>query len=116
MTETDINKILQGDPRSCARGAPLGAPNFVSEGVDETRPLRCQRLRLVDGDYGADGTYWGGGEDSPYMYCAFNDGRDGDPYAPAMGVRLYVRAWTYEQAKENFRKTYPGIQFLRGGR
>jgi hypothetical protein len=115
---TSINKILRQPKyrRNCARGAPLGAVNFVSEGVDEDRPLRCQRVYLVDGDYGPDGTYWGASEKAGHIYCAFNDGQDGDPYAPAMGVRLYTRAWTYGQAKAEFTRKYPTIKFLRGGR
>lgn len=116
MIETDINKILRANPRSCARGAPLGASDFTPVDTDWSRPLRCQRVHFVDGDYAPDGTYWGQSNKVGHVYCAFNDGRDGDPFAPAQGVRLYTRAFTYAQAKKVFAEKYPEINFLRGGR
>jgi len=116
MAETNINKILRANPRSCARGAPLGAANNVGVLADMSRPLRCQRVYLVDGDYGPDGTYWGASDKAGHIYCAFNDGRDGDPYAAAMGVRMYVRAFTCAQARQLFMDACPGVVFLRGGR
>lgn len=114
--ETDINKILRANPRNSSRGAPMGDTDRFPENHDWARPLRCQCVNFVDGDYAPDGTYWGKSPKAGYVYCAFNDGRDGDEYAPAMGVRLYTRAFTYEQAKARFKKKYPEIKFLRGGR
>lgn len=112
----DINKILRADWRSSSRGAPMGDTDMTPDNDDWSRPLRCQRVNFVDGDYAPDGTYWGRSDSAGPIYCAFNDGRDGDEYEPAMGVRLYTRAFTYEQAKATFKKTYPEIKFLRGGR
>lgn len=105
MSNPDINKILAKHPRSCARGAPLGDINFR----DSDAPLYLQQLRLVDGDYGADGTYWGGGGDP--IYCAFN-GED-DTYAAAMGTRIYVRARNREGAKRAVLEMYPDVKFRR---
>jgi hypothetical protein len=122
MPEVNINKILREDGRNCSRGAPMGDVDHVeylcANGVDTKGmpPLRCQRVYLIDGDYGPDGTYWGASTRSGYVYCAFNDGRDGDSYAPAMGVRIYVRAFTYEQAKREVQAKYPQAVFVRGGR
>jgi hypothetical protein len=50
-------------------------------------PLYVQKLRLIDGDYAADGTYWGG--TSEPIWCAFSV--DGDN-------RAYVRAANREDA------------------
>lgn len=113
MTDVNINKILRTKVRNLARGAPMGDIDCVEGSL---KNLRCQRVYLVDGDYGPDGTYWGASSKAGYVYCAFNDGRDNDPYQPAMGVRVYVRAHTYEQAKREVVKRYPGATFARGGR
>lgn len=113
MAEVNINKILRTKIRNSARGAPMGALDNVEGPLTN---LRCQRVYLIDGDYGPDGTYWGASAKAGHVYCAFNDGQDGDQYAPAMGVRIYVRAHTYEQAKREVAKRYPGATFARGGR
>ncbi len=102
----DINQILSRNPRSCTFGAPMG-----DRDTDQSdSPLHVQRVRLVDGDYGPDGTYWGGGGE--HIYCAFN-GED-DKYAPAMGTRIYVRAYTRAGAIEAIRESYPDATFKRG--
>lgn len=113
MAEVNINKILRTKERSCARGAPLGDRDNVEGPLTN---LRCQRVSLVDGDYGPDGTYWGASAKAGDVYCAFNDGQGDDQHAPAMGVRIYVRAHTYEQAKRKVAERYPGTTFARGGR
>lgn len=115
MTDVNINKILRANPRSGNYGAPIGAVDMAPRDVYNPQ-LRCQRVYLVDGDYGPDGTYWGASSKAGHVYCAFNDGRDNDPYQPAMGVRVYVRAHTYEQAKREVLKKYPNARFVRGGR
>jgi hypothetical protein len=79
----NINQILRNNPRSSKYGAPMGARN--TDQADT--PLLLQRVSLVDGAYGPDGTYWGHPDD---LWCAFN-AEDGD-YAAAMGTRIYVRA------------------------
>jgi len=78
---------------------------------DAKSRLYLQRIRFVDGDYGADGTYWGGG-DSPSLWCAFN-GPDDDTFSAAMGTRVYVRANTREEAKQLLLETYPDMEFIR---
>ena len=65
----DINKLLKERPRPCRYGAPMGARSYdeAPKGV-----LRyCQRVRFVDGDYGPDGTYWGGGRENLSLYAVF---------------------------------------------
>lgn len=107
----DINKILRGNLRSCKYGAPLGDNSRIQGPL---KNLRVQRVKFEDGDYGPDGTYWGGGGDP--LYCAFNDGLDGDDFAAGHGVRIYIRAESAAEARELLRDTYPGITFARGGR
>jgi len=111
--KVDINQILRADPRNYSRGAPMGDIDIFA---DTLRPLRCQRVHLVDVDYGPDGTYWGASAKAGHIYCAFNDGLDSDPHSAARGTRLYVRAHSAAQARELFKKTYPHIKFVRGGR
>lgn len=113
MADVNINKILRTKVRNCARGAPMGD---TDETAGPLKNLRCQRVYMVDYDYGPDGTYWGASAKAGHIYCAFNDGRDEDEYAPACGVRIYVRAFTYEQAKREVAKKYPEATFARGGR
>jgi hypothetical protein len=113
MTDCNINKILRTKIRNLSRGAPMGDTDCVEGPLTN---LRCQRVYLVDGDYGPDGTYWGASTKHGHIYCAFNDGGDGDDWAPACGVRIYVRAFTYEQAKRVVAERYPGATFARGGR
>lgn len=93
MSTPDINRILRADPRPCKYGAPMGSSGWDDREDDEA-PVYLQRLRLVDGDYGADGTYWGCG--AP-LWCAFN----------AEGtLRRYVRAATRPKAIEAMRDEY----------
>lgn len=113
MADLNINQILRADPRSCARGAPMGDSDNITGPLTN---LRCQRVYLVDGDYGPDGTYWGYSKKDGHVYCAFNDGTGDDKFAPAMGVRIYVRAHTYEQAKREIKEIYTDATFARGGR
>lgn len=102
----DINRILKNDPRPCRYGAPMGDSDLVDGPLDR---LMLQRVRFVDGDYGPDGTYWGGGRGTEPLWCAFNGGDD-----PGMRVRLYVRAKDRRRAIELLQADYPGIAFLRG--
>jgi hypothetical protein len=103
-TRVDINAILRADPRPCRYGAPMGDRNHQSQQPG----VRCylQRVRFVDGDYGADGTYWGGGPGNNNLWCAFD--------APhAEHVRIYVRADNREAAKAAVLEDYPHVVFRR---
>lgn len=101
----NINKILRGENRSSASGSPMGAPNDVDT-QDDTR-VYLQRVRFVDGDYGADGTYWGGGRENPPLYCAFTFNGTGTP------TRVYARGWDRTEAGRAIVKEYglkiPGV-------
>jgi hypothetical protein len=97
----NINKLLLARPRSSRYGSPMGAPNVLSDSFED-EPLHLQRLNFVDGDYGPDGTYWGGGQP---IYVAFT---------PTLSTLIYVRAWTRENARLELLSEYPGITFIRG--
>lgn len=66
----DVNLWLRQNPRPGTYGAPLGRSNCD----DASHGLRryCQRIRFVDGDYSADGTYWGGGRNVLPLYAVFS--------------------------------------------
>lgn len=64
-----INSRLRLRPRSSQYGAPMGARNY-DDSPHGTKKY-CQRVRFVDGDYGPDGTYWGGGRGVLPLYAVF---------------------------------------------
>lgn len=81
----------------------MGDRNITS-GFDDKLLLR--RVRLVDGDYGADGTYWGGGSTADSrLWCAYNGLSDPD-FEPGMGTRIYVRARDRKAAMAAILKDY----------
>lgn len=106
MTE-NINQILAKNSVSCSRGAPMGARNFHNSQT----PLNLQRVRMVDGDYSPDGTYWGSSRGSA-IYCAFN-GRDCPEFAPAHGSRIFVRAVNRADAMRKIAEQFE-VTFKRG--
>lgn len=91
----DINSILlrEGNERMArmrargeqSRGAAMGARDVQ----ESEQPLYVQRVRMVDGDYAPDGTYWGGGRGTAPLWCGFS--ADGE-------TRIYVRASNRECA------------------
>jgi hypothetical protein len=105
--KVSINHILRIERRAFTRGAPMVARNFH----DSTSPLHVQRVDFIDGDYGPDGTYWGGGRGTLPLYCAFN-GED-EEFAVACGSRVYVRASDREGALRAVKALYPDVTFKR---
>jgi len=93
----DINRLLKNRPRPCGRGAPLGDQSRVSS---ETAPMYLQRVRFIDGDYGADGTYWGSGGDP--VWAAFT---------PCLGNLIYTRAPNRDSALRHIKTQFPQSQF-----
>lgn len=94
MTRVCIRKLLRARPRKSRYGAPLGATNDTSGGVEG---LHLQALPVPDG-YGPDGTYWGVGSWAHgYMFAAFT---------PDLSTLLYVRAKTRTMAAAHFRHEY----------
>ena len=113
MNTPDINRILRDNPRPCKYGAPMGA----MDRVEELEKLHLQRIKFVDGDYAADGTYWGAikGE---HLWCAFNGDKPIPnwpwPTGAAMHTRIYVRAKTRKLAMALLRDEHDGITFKKG--
>lgn len=93
-----LNHILRKKAVDCKYGAPLGR----SHEIDPNNPvLHVQRVQPIDGDYSADGTYWGLGQGTEPMYCGFN------------GTNLiFVRAWNRVKALRVIREQYPWAQFF----
>ena len=100
MKTPNINAILSAQPRSSIYGAPMG---YTNDYADDGRPCYVQRVRMVDGDYSPDGTYWGGAsvrDNVPYLWCAFSD-----------MTRVFIRAWTRQEAKRLLVVTYHTMTF-----
>jgi hypothetical protein len=96
MKTPDINKLLKSAPVNCKYGAPMGQSNRF-DNPDE--PLYVQRVRMIDGDYAPDSTYWGGGEP---LYCAFSNSN-----------RIYIRASNRPEALEKVLEERPDAKFVR---
>lgn len=99
-TAPDINKILKAEyvPGQNSRGSPMGTANYLQEPENK---MYVQRIRMIDGDYSGDGTYWGGKPSEP-LYCAFDaEGQN----------RLYYRGKTREAAIKALLIDYPQAQF-----
>lgn len=105
-TTPNINRILAKNERSCRYGAPMGDKNIY----DGSIYLHLQRVDLVDGDYGPDGTYWGASK-TGHIYCAFN--ADNAEHAAGHGTRIYVRASFRDEAKLLIMKDYVNVRFKR---
>lgn len=103
----NINAILAAPEhsRSSPRGAPMGASDYMD--APESK-LHLQRIRFVDGDYGPDGTYWGGG--GPPLWCAFTTEA---PWPHVLVNCVYVRAKDRAAAVAEVRTLYPGARFIR---
>lgn len=96
----NINTILKNDPVRCTYGAPMGARDQF--GPDSGR-LYLQRVRMVDGCYGPDGTYWGAPtREHGAMWCGFN-----------ASARIYVRARSRAEAIALILNDYD-VSFYRG--
>jgi len=84
-----------GDP---SRGAALGRPTVQGE---LTGKLYLRRVRLDNGGYDSNGTYFGVG--SPLYWCASADEE----------IDYMLRAHCREDAKEKVRSRYPSARFFR---
>jgi len=89
----------------------MGDPGFIKP--DAMRDgLRCQALRMEDGAYGPDGTYWGGpSREHGHMYVIFN--ATDEEYKMARGVLKYYRAKSRAEAISQFNDEWPGFTFKR---
>ena len=97
MTTPNINTLLRAESVNSSRGAPMGASSRLE---DPAQPLYVQRIKFVDGDYSADGTYWGGPPSIP-LWCGFA-GTDN---------RIYVRALSRAEAITEILEQFPEALF-----
>lgn len=101
----DINKILASENVSSKRGAPMGATPYLN---DPTQPLYVQPVKMVDGAYGGDGTYWGSPPSrKERLWCAFS---------PSGANRIYVRAADRGEALRKVEKDYKEARFIGRGK
>jgi hypothetical protein len=106
-----ITSILRANRRNSAYGAPMGDSGYINYDQPESG-LRCQRLDMVDGDYGPDGTYWGcGSYNSGHMYVIFNGANP--EFKTACGLLKYYRAKNRDSAIALFLEDYPEFSFSR---
>lgn len=100
MKLTGINAILASENRSSPYGAPMGAASTFNP---DAPAVRLQRLTMIDGDYSADGTYWGAGNECiGHMFCAWNQ----------KGTRIFVRGLDESAARAHVLRDYPAAVFL----
>lgn len=86
----DVNKVLKSDPVNCSRGASMGQTDAFDP---DAGWLYLGRVKMVDGDYSPDGTYWGGGSGTLPLWCAINGG-----ISPGKHSRIWVRAKSRQDA------------------
>lgn len=96
----DINKLLRASPVNGRYGAPMGRHNRNDDGIED---LYLQRVRFIDGDYSADGTYWGSGGGP--LFAAFTANLE---------TLCFVRASSRADAVAKF--SADGFTFKRGPR
>lgn len=106
-----INSHIASDPRSSKYGAPIGCGDILNM---DSGILQCAPLRMVDGDYGPDGTYWGSGSrEHGWMYVIYN--RKEREYEFACGALQYIRAKSRDAAISKFLGTHSGFTFTHVG-
>ena len=81
----------------------MGRSNVLPDNPQEPIKLRLTKLQWVDGDYDQWGAYWGHGNGDTDVYCAWNNA----------GVRIFVRGWHRESAKQGVWKVLPKAKFYR---
>lgn len=109
---SSINAYLRKNPRNSKYGAKMGDCGYIAEDCPKNG-LLCQKLTMIDGDYGPDGTYWGAGSlRLGYLYVIANN--DNSEYSIAGGILKYYRAKSRADAIAQFCKDYPGYSFKRG--
>lgn len=82
---------------NCKFGAPMGMANIVQAHLDNKFYLI--KLKWVDGDYTANGVYWG------------NNGKDNIYWAYNEYNHIYVRASSRKEAKEKVRELVATARF-----
>jgi hypothetical protein len=88
-----------GDPH---RGAALGRPTILGKNKSFGGKLVLRRIRLIDGDYDCNGTYFGGGG-APLYWCASDD----------CEIDFVLRAASRDDAKRQVAERYPQGRFYR---
>lgn len=86
---------------SCKYGAPMG--RYSNTATELTGRVHLRYVPFVSGDYDQGGAYWGGGQYTQPLFCAWdNEGRT-----------VYLRAASRESAKAQLSTENPAITFYR---
>lgn len=84
----------------------MGRANVIEE-PDASIKFSLYQMKMTDGDYDAQGAYWGcGNRDIGWMYHARGDG-------PLWMNEMFVRAKTREEAKAAVRLLFENAKFYR---
>ena len=96
--------------KACSeRGADMGRPNLLPLDILAPVKLHLERLKMYDGDcYDAGGCYWGSGNGTTSMYCAW--GKYGVSFAL---VQVFVRSSNRNDARVAVRDILPNARFYR---
>ena len=120
VLESGMDYGFDGDGNRICRGAKHGRRDILPDDPSKPIKLRMERLRWVDGDYDQAAAYWGrtytmvhGGtwaerQVGDFIYCAWSDSEEIGKYA-----RVFVRAYTHDEAKTLVRESIPGAKFYR---
>jgi hypothetical protein len=105
------------DGKRVCRGALMGRPDNIPDCVLPLSSVKLHlvRLKMYDGDcYDAGGAYWGSGNGTTHMYCAwgtaFNPRNDTVAFPP---IQIFVRAKSRKNAKAQVRDILPFAKFFR---
>jgi hypothetical protein len=89
----------------------MGRPNRLPSDILAPIKLRMERLKWVDGDYDAGGSYWGGGS-GDFIYCAWCVPHNKISGNPSPLVQVFVRAKSRKDAKALVRDSIPFATFF----
>ena len=84
------------------RGADMGRPDNIPPVILSlpSVKLHLERLKMYDGDcYDAGGAYWGSGNGTTHMYCAWGTAINPISNNPFPPCQIFVRAKSRKDAK-----------------
>jgi hypothetical protein len=82
-------------------GAPMG--RYSAPATELSGRVHLRYVPFVSGDYDQGGAYWGGGQYTQPLFCAWDD----------EGTAVYLRAASRKSAKWQLSSKNPTIKFYR---
>ena len=86
-------------------GSQMGRIDILPEFPNLKNRLRLERVHMVDSAYDFAGAYWGVSTKGQHLYCAW--------HTEETGVRIFVWAYTRDEAKQLVLNKVPGAVFFR---